>query len=240
MNRILPKVSYKLISWHPGPKSLMKHATFVKKRKLLHGGTLPLTAESILFLLKSWFPTLTQRVMGLAYGKFGYTVAGFGFYTNVLKNGDEVLKIYEFSAKSSEEDKQYLVDSLRKRLKLAEQYFGDYLLPTRVGIESHPITKLSCVVIRQPYVGGNLLVKRVNALSLNPKQRSSLISLLNKALKLYKDEDYLLDITKGNLAIDGDEIFILDTILMGRVDIVMFPIALKLLHEELYSLGQAN
>jgi hypothetical protein len=215
----------------------MRHATFANDRKLFHVYNLFLFWEAAFFILKFLLPSLTMRTMNRGYRQTGYTATGFGYYTNVLRRDGEVLKIFEFSAKCRESEREALVKSLKQRLELAQQYLGGHLVSTIPTIESHPITGHRCVVIRQPYIKGRLLMKQPYTQSLNPKLRSELSELFNSALKLYRDRNYLLDINRGNLVVSEDKILILDTILMGKADVVVFPKTLRMLKKEVRHLS---
>ncbi len=132
------------------------------------------------------------------------------------------------------------VSSLQKRVIIAHQYFGNSVVPTEINIEPHPVLEIPCIVIRQRYIKGTSLAKRPYMTALDAKQRLSLLNLLEKAKALYDKTGYLLDVNSHNLIVQNDEIFIIDTILMGAADVIMIPRTLKILNNELGYLKQKS
>jgi hypothetical protein len=218
----------------------MEHATNANETARFQKRNIFLFWDTLFFILKARVPSLVVRTINIAYKPFGYSGAGFGYYTNVLRKADEVTKVFEFSTKCTESERVALLRSLNERLEIAERYLGKYLVNTTTSIEAHPISGLRCVVIHQPYIEGKLLLNRPYAASLNANQLINYSKLLNNALRLHNDENYLLDLNKANLIIHDDTVLVLDTILAGTIDIVMFPMILKILNNELSYIKQLD
>ena len=153
---------------------------------------------------------------------------------------NEVVKIFEFSTKASESQRVELCRSLQERLEIAQKYLAKYLTETHISIESHPISGLRCVIIRQPYIKGRLLLKQPYGAFLTTKQSINYFELLTSALRLYEEQNYLLDVNQSNLVVKGDRVLVLDTILIGTVDVIMFPRTLKVLKKELNYIKQTT
>jgi len=228
----LQKACHQIAVWRLNPTELIQRATYSDDPRYF-GDQKHRIHEAILFFTRLGLRPLTMFCLGTAYKGSGYVPVGFGYFTSALKNEQGVVKIYEFSATCSAEEKQALVASLQNRLKLAEQHLGKHLAPTTVHVETHPLANASCVVLRQDYIAGKPLRKKPYAKRLTPEQQQSLHELLRAARKLYDETGYLLDVNGHNLIAQKDRVVVVDTILMGKVDVRMRPVTLRILNREL-------
>jgi hypothetical protein len=188
--------------------------------------------EVILFYNRLGLRSLTLAALRYAYRPTGYTPIGFGYYTTALLKENRVLKVYEFSTRSSKLDRSKAVDSIQDRLELARKYLKPYLADTTVDIIPHPISGKDCVALTQAHVEGELLTKRPYSKYLTPTQRENFAKLLDDAKTLLDETGYLLDVNGHNMIASEDKVVVVDTILMGKVDVKMRPITLKILNGE--------
>jgi hypothetical protein len=232
MSSVIQKIIYRFVSWHFSPKSLIKRATYYDNPRYFYHQISRLR-EATLFLLKIGIRPLTLRCLALAYKDSGYMAIGFGYYANALRKGDQVIKLYEFTTKCNDEERQALVASINKRIEIADNYLGRFLTGTEAKVAPHPITHMPCVSIYQNYVDGSLLTMHPYADFITKEQRTSLLNMLTKAKELYNKTGYLVDVNSHNLMVVNNDVFIIDTILMGKVDVIMLPRTLKILNNEL-------
>ncbi len=108
MSKISQKICYRIVAWHIKPKKLIRRATYFDKPEHLYKQTYRL-GEGIIFFVKLHLRFVIMYCLAVAYKDTGYSPIGFGYFTNALRDGDEVIKLYEFSAKCSIVDQQNLV-----------------------------------------------------------------------------------------------------------------------------------
>jgi hypothetical protein len=231
----LTGIPYSFATWRVNPAELIKRATHSNDPQYF-GEQKHRAHEVVLFMTRLGLRPLTMRALRAAYKNTGYKPIGFGYFTIALLKGGDVTKIYEFSIRCTDSEKQALVASLQERIVLAEKYLGGFVAPTRVGIEQHPFLGGTCVVLRQNYVKGMALSKKPYAKYLTKEQRKNFRKLLGLAEKLFEDTGYLLDVNGRNIIAHGTTVTVVDTILMGKVDVVMRPVTVRILKNELKQL----
>ena len=184
-------------------------------------------------MVRLGFRPVTMSALRHYYKPSGHQPVGFGYFTTALLKDGKVLKVYEFTTRNSTKDQRMLVDSIDQRLELANRYLAPYVAVTNVKIAPHPISKKPCVVLVQDYIQGSPLKTRPYSRYLTEKQRRSFVELLERAKTLYYETGYLLDVNGHNMIAAEDKVIVVDTILMGRVDVKMRPITLRILNAEL-------
>lgn len=231
----LTVIPYSFATWRFNPKELINRATysndpayFGQQKHRIH--------EVVLFMTRLGLRPLTMSSLAAAYKNTGYTPVGFGYFTIALRKGEDVTKIYEFSMRCTDAERQALAKSLKERVVLAEKYLGELLAPTKVGIEPHPITGTDCVVLHQKFISGKSLSRRPYTKYLDGEQRKNFLKLLRLAEKLYEDTGYLLDVNGHNMIAHHGTVIVVDTILMGKVDVKMRQVTLRILKNEIKQL----
>lgn len=232
-------IPYFIATWRVNPKELVNRATYSNNPRYF-GAQKHRIHEVILFITRLGLHPLTMRSLKAAYKNTEFNPIGFGYFTIVLIKDEDVIKIYEFTLRCTDAEKQALVISLKERLALAEKYLGDFITPTLVSIEPHPITKKTCVVLRQKYVKGKPLSKKPYAKYLNDSQRKSFRNLLGLAEKLLEETGYLLDVNGHNIIANDNTVTVIDTILMGKVDVKMRPVTIRILKNEIKHLDSGR
>lgn len=235
----LTGIPYSFATWRVNPKELINRATYSNDPRYF-GEQKHRIHEVILFMTRLGLRPLTMRSLKTAYKNTDYKPIGFGYFTVALMKDEDVVKIYEFSLRCTDVEKQALVSSLEERVVLAEKYLGDFIAPTQVSIEPHPILGKTCVVLRQKYVQGKPLTKKPYAKYLNDSQRKSFRELLRLAEKLLEDTGYLLDVNGHNIIAHDDAVTVIDTILMGKVDVKMRPVTIRILMNEIKHLDTSR
>ena len=231
----LKKIPYAFAAWRMNPHELINRAIYSNDPEN-YGERKHRVHEVVLFMTRLGLRPLTMRSLKAAYKHTRYTPIGFGYYTIALRKGEDVTKIYEFSLRCSEAEREALVRSLNDRIMIANNYLKDFLTPTQVAIMPHPITGENCVVLKQKYIAGTPLARKPYARYLTDTQRKSFEKLLGNAEKLLDETGYLLDVNGHNLIANGDSVKIVDTVLMGKVDVKMRPVTLRILRNEIKEL----
>ncbi len=227
----LKTLCYNCATWRVNPKELINRAIHSNEPKYF-GEQKHRVHEVILFFTRLGLRPITLAALRYSYKSTGYSPIGFGYFTTALLKEERVLKIYEFSTRNSEYDQKMLVGSLRERLEIAQRYIRPYLADTTVDIIPHPISGKNCVALTQAHVDGKPLTKRPYAKYLTPPQKENFAKLLEQARTMLDETEYLLDVNGHNMIARNDSVVVVDTILMGKVDVKMRPITLKILNSE--------
>lgn len=213
---MLSKLSYNFFAWRKNPEKL---ANRIINGNLPNKFTGPknLASEVLLFVIRFGLRPLTLKSMRKAYADTAYRPLSFGYFCTVFMQDNQVVKIYEFTTRCSPKELQKVLQTVQESHNILCEYLGDFITPTTVNIEKHPILKKDCIVLRQPFVSGKPLFGKSYVSQLNKLEREQFKLFLSKNEKMMLETGWTADINGHNLFATGKSVILVDTIPSGQV-----------------------
>lgn len=156
-------------------------------------------------------PSLVMEVMNLPYTMRGIEVIGAGGQATVIYDNarDEVYKIIRATEDVSSAKREEIAKILKQQMQRAAEVHGSTMVPTKVSIESHPLSSRDVVVMRQEFLAPDLELPHDFRQQLQVFGEKSLDELLPDGL--------LPDVVDpSNLMVVDGNLLLLDTALLDK------------------------
>ncbi|HVU59432.1 MAG TPA: hypothetical protein VHC98_01185 [Candidatus Saccharimonadales bacterium] len=197
-----------------GPDSPLRQE-FVRQNRELSPSLNKLAMMAVELATNEPLATIARRAAAVPYERHGMHLFGSGYFSTVVRQDDEVLKIHRNSAHQDRQQNETVVKAMAAGQELVRQYIGSFALTQRFSIEPHPLRPdVQVIMARQPFVAGLHGVDLKRLESLSPMAMGQLRDFCAGARAMVDEKRFVPDLAgDGNLGFDAeDRLCLVDTV----------------------------